>query len=71
MMMMMMIRRMSRLLISDMEGFLKEYREGTRRSSGLSEFSILISSPFRMKDARKLLGDNHVAAYQILCHLDI
>jgi hypothetical protein len=62
--------RMSRLQIFDMEGFLREYREGTRQSRSLSEFSVLLFSfpVSRVKDARKL---SRVATHQILCHLDI
>ena len=53
-----MMLRMSCPQIFDMEGFLREYREGTRRSRSLSEFSV---PPLRVKDARMLLRHNSVA----------
>ena len=59
--MMRMMLRMTYLHIFDMEGFLREYREGTRRSRSLSEFSGILLLFSVSSAAGKPLRNNLVA----------
>ena len=58
---MMKMLRMSSLQIFVKEGFLREYREGTRRSRSLSEFSVLHFFSVSNEGRKKALRNYSVA----------